>query len=299
MKKLVSKLKVYRRLPICEGINVMNGVGHFTNLTTWLTFKTPISNGHYEISSYKKDVMVRTDIDFNEVPIMKDQSVTHTATITDKLLEVMTKAINYVGKDYLRPTMSGVYVNNKGICATDAHKLYWVDMDTNFPEVGVIIPVEFIKMLTSPIDVTIDAKFIRATYSDYTVQCYIIDGRYPNYKAVIPQNYNTTMVNRKELTKLINEIQHFSNKTTKQVRLRFTGVTLILDAEDLDRGVSKTSVIDTSKCDLIDVGINATFLLTALKTNKDEYVKFSLSDNQNRAIIIDDSILLMPLMLNR
>lgn len=296
MKKLVSKLKVYRTLPICEGLNVHNGVAHFTNFSTWLSFNTTLKNGSYEIAPYKKDVMVRTDIIFEEVPVMKDQEVKHTATITNELIEVLTKALIFVGSDDLRPVMSGVYVSSKGVCATDAHKLYWLDIDTDFPEEGIIISTEFIKMLTSPTIVTISDQFIRATYTDYTVQCYLIDGRYPNYKAVIPENNNEVTIDRKDLIKLVNEIQHFTNKVTKLSVLEFKDQKLTVSAEDVDRGVNKTSVINTTVCREMKLALNTSFLLLALKTSKKDLIKFNLNDSPTRGVILDDSILLMPLM---
>lgn len=298
MKKLISKLKVYRTLPICEGVNVNNGVAHFTNFSTWLSFNTTLDNGHYEISPYKKDVLVRTDIEFEEVPVMKDQEVKHIATITNELIGVLTKALSFIGSDKLRPVMSGVYVSSKGICATDAHKLYWLDIDTDFPEEGVIISTEFIKMLTRSTSVTICDKFIRATYTDYTVQCYLIEGRYPNYKAIIPKNNNEVTINRKDLIKLVNEIQHFTNKDTKRVILDFKDQNLTVSAEDIDRGVNKTSSIKTSKCIEMKIALNTSFLLIALKAINSDLVKFNLNDSPARVVILDESILLMPLMFN-
>ena len=92
-------------------------------------------------------------------------------------------------------------------------------------------------MATEETEVTIEyndtnAKF---TFGDVSLVCRLIDGRYPNYEAVIPkENPNNLTVNRQAFLNSVKRVSYFSNKTTHQVRLKIAGSELHVSAEDPD-----------------------------------------------------------------
>jgi len=76
-----------------------------------------------------------------------------------------------VGSDDLRPAMSGVFVDDKGlVVGTDAHKLVTVKTNELSTHTGKIIDVKRY----------IDSAGRRIEY---------IDAKYPNYEGIIPKNY--------------------------------------------------------------------------------------------------------------
>ena len=65
--------------------------------------------------------------------------------------------------------------------------------------------------------------------------CRLIDGKYPNYEAVIPkENPNVLTINRNLFLTSLKRVAIFSNKTTNQVRLKLVGNSLTISAEDID-----------------------------------------------------------------
>ena len=212
---------------------------------------------------------------------------------------VLAKAINSTifasGNDDLRPVMSGVFFqlssDNLTFVATDAHKL--VKYKRNDPEVTI----EYNNS---------NAKF---DLDGLTVICRLIDGQYPNYEAVIPnENPNVLTIDRSLLLSSLKRVSIFSNKTTHQVRLKIAGAELNISAEDIDfSNKAEERLTCDYKGEDIEIGFNSRFLIEMTNNLDCKEVKLEMS-LPNRAGILrpldgysDDEeliMLVMPVMLN-
>ena len=151
-----------------------------------------------------------------------------------------------------------------------------------------------------------NAKF---TFSNLSLICRLIDGKYPNYEAVIPkENPNILTIDRSLFLNSTKRVSIFSNKTTHQIRLKITGNELIISAEDLDYSNKAEERLNCNyNGDDIEIGFNSRFLTEMLSNLSSEEVKLELS-LPNRAGILtptkSDSdaeqvtMLVMPVMLN-
>ena len=86
-------------------------------------------------------------------------------------------------------------------------------------------------------DVSIEYNDTNAQYrfGDSSLTCRLIDGKYPNYEAVIPnENPNVLTIDRTQFLNSLKRVSIFSNKTTHQVRLKLAGAELNVSAEDID-----------------------------------------------------------------
>ena len=149
--------------------------------------------------------------DGNEFPkavALEDPS--KTVITGDVLATAISKTIFAAGNDDLRPVMSGVFFqfSTEGLTfvATDAHKLVkYTREDVKASQVAEFImpkkPLNLLKgiLAASEDDVTIEynesnAKF---TFENSELICRLIDGKYPNYEAVIPkENPNKLAIDR-------------------------------------------------------------------------------------------------------
>jgi len=128
------------------------------------------------------------------------------------LATAVSKTIFAAGNDDLRPVMSGVFFqfSPEGLTfvATDAHKLVkYARTDVKASQVADFImpkkPLTILKNIlgTSEAEVTIEYNDSNATFSfdNYVLTCRLIDGKYPNYEAVIPkENPNKLMIDRSQ-----------------------------------------------------------------------------------------------------
>ena len=236
------------------------------------------------------------------------------------LVEAISKTIFATGNDELRPVMSGVYFqldkDGTTFVATDAHKLVKyhrhdakADKATTF-----IMPKKPLNLLKSllvgkdEVDVEFNETNARFTFDETTLVCRLIDGKYPNYEAVIPkENPNKLTVNRAMLLNSVKRVSIFSSKTTHQVRLKITGSELQLSAEDLDFANEATERL-TCQYDGedIEIGFNSVFLIEMLSNLNTEEVNLELSEPNRAGILkpveMDENeeilMLVMPVMLN-
>ncbi len=240
---------------------------------------------------------------------------------SDILYQAITKTIFAASNDDLRPVMAGVYceLSDEGttFVATDAHKLvkYHRKDVTSAETASFILPKKALNQLRHtlshddiPVDVEYDKTNARFLFKNLTMTCRLIDGRYPNYSAVIPaSNPNKMTVDRLPFLNAIKRVSIFSNQTTYQVRFKIAGTELTLMAEDLDyANEAKERLVCHYDGNDLEIGFNSKFMVEMLNNLETDQVLLEMSE-PNRAGLIspvnsenaDEEILMlvMPVML--
>ncbi len=245
-----------------------------------------------------------------------------TVAPSDVLATAISKTIFAAGNDDLRPVMSGVFFqfSPEGLIfvATDAHKLVkYARTDVKASQVADFImpkkPLNILKGIlgTSESDVTIEYNDSNATFTfdSYILRCRLIDGKYPNYEAVIPkENPNKLMINRVLLLNSVRRVAIFSNKTTHQIRLKITGAELNISAEDIDYSNKAEERLNCDyQGDDMQIGFNSRFLSEMLTNLTSDEIMLEMSMPNRAGILtpidgLDEgetaTMLVMPVMLN-
>ena len=271
-------------------------------------------DGRYKLAGHKSD-------EFPQLPVMNDTAVWEIPA--DVLAKGFEKTVFATGTDEIRPIMSGVLMEMTDsfltFVATDAHKLVrYRRMDVKSDNVASFImpkkPINQLKNILGTLaDEAVRVEFNKTNasfvFGDYVLICRLIEGRYPNYDAVIPkQNPNQLTIDRQTFLSAIRRVAVFSSKATHQVRFRIAGQELTLTAEDIDfYNEAKERLTCSYEGDDMEIGFNSRFLQEMLSNFDSETVKFEMSA-PNRAGIItpveneneaeDLLMLLMPVMLN-
>lgn len=261
--------------------------------------------------------------DGNEFPkavALEDPS--KTVVTGDVLATAISKTIFAAGNDDLRPVMSGVFFqfSQEGLTfvATDAHKLVkYTREDVVANQVAEFImpkkPLNLLKgiLAASEDEVSIEynqsnAKF---TFENSVLICRLIDGKYPNYEAVIPkENPNKLVIDRTQFLNSVKRVSIFSNKTTHQIRLKIAGAELNISAEDIDySNKAEERLTCDYQGDDMQIGFNSRFLTEMLNNLGSDEVQLEMS-MPNRAGILTPidgleegeqvTMLVMPVMLN-
>ncbi len=147
------------------------------------------------------------------------------------------------------------------------------------------------------------------TFDNMRLVCRLIDGKYPNYEAVIPkQNPNKLTIDRQNFLNAIRRVALFSNKTTHQVRLNINGSQLAISAEDLDYANEANEKLTCSyEGEDMMIGFNSRFLVDMLVNLGSENVVMEMSAPNRAGILLpgeagehgeDVLMLVMPVMLN-
>jgi len=286
-----------------------------------LTFVVEANHTVEISSSYGKYALAYAD--GNEFPKAVALDNPSTTTITgDILATAISKTIFAAGNDDLRPVMSGVFFqfSTEGLTfvATDAHKLVkYTREDVKASQVAEFImpkkPLNLLKgiLATSNEDVKVEYNDSNAKFSFENTEliCRLIDGKYPNYEAVIPrENPNKLTIGRSQFLNSVRRVSIFSNKTTHQIRLKIAGAELNISAEDIDYS---NKAEERLSCDYqgddIQIGFNSRFLTEMLNNLNADDVQLEMSLPNRAGILtpidgLDEgeqiTMLVMPVMLN-
>ena len=256
-----------------------------------LTF-TVEENNTIEISSNsgKYAVAYAPSDEFPKSVNLDDPSVT--LVPADVLATAISKTIFAAGNDDLRPVMSGVFFqfSPQGLIfvATDAHKLVkYARTDVTASQVADFImpkkPLNILKNIlgTSDAEIKIEYNDSNAAFSfdNYVLMCRLIDGKYPNYEAVIPkENPNKLMIDRSQFLSSVRRVAIFSNKTTHQIRLKIAGAELNVSAEDIDySNKAEERLTCDYQGDDMQIGYNSRFLTEMLTNLQSDMIMFYMS----------------------
>ena len=238
------------------------------------------------------------------------------------LATAISKTIFAAGNDDLRPVMSGVFfqfsTESLTFVATDAHKLVKysrTDVTANVTA-EFIMPKKPLNLLKgilagSDDDVTIEYNDSNAKFSfeNSVLICRLIDGKYPNYEAVIPkENPNHLTISRNQFLNSVRRVSIFSNKTTHQIRLKIAGAELNISAEDIDySNKAEERLTCDYQGDDMQIGFNSRFLSEMLSNLNADDVQLEMSMPNRAGILtpidgLDEgetvTMLVMPVMLN-
>ena len=278
------------------------------------TFAIEISagDGKYKLSGENAD-------DFPKIPVVENPS---TVRIPASVLsEAISKTIFAVSNDELRPAMTGVLCQltpqNTTFVSTDAHKLVrYRRADVKSEQVtSMILPKKALTLLKSSlpsedVDVAVEYNNTSAFFKFGNIHliCRLIDERYPDYEAVIPQvNPNKLTIDRLLLLNSLRRVVIFANKTTHQVRLRITGSELNISSEDLDFANEAHERLSCQyEGEDTEIGFNAKFLIEMLSNLECEEVVLEMSTPNRAGLLLpaveeeNENILMlvMPVMLN-
>lgn len=301
-KILLDTLKTFSDIPVIFQINPES-----------LIVEISAGEGKYKMSGHKSE-------EFPQSPELENTSTINVGASI--LVEAINKTVFATGTDDLRPVMSGVFCelspDDVTFVATDAHKLVrYRRTDTKSADsVAFILPKKPLNQLKSiltgkDIEVKVDYNVTNAlfTFENFKLICRLIEGKYPNYDAVIPTNNpNVLIIDRNMLLNSIKRVAIFSNASTHQIRFKISGKELVLSAEDIDfSNEAKERLTCSYEGEDMEIGFNSKFLQEMVNNLPTDQVRLEMSapnragiilpvDNENKAE--DILMLVMPVMIN-
>ena len=237
------------------------------------------------------------------------------------LAENINRSIFATAQDELRPVMNGIYFDLTpdflAVVASDGHKLVRNKVFTIKSEqpASFILPKKPANLLRNLLgkdggDVIIrfDERNAEVNYGDGTLQCRLIEGRFPNYNSVIPQsNPNELRIDRLGLLAALRRVQPFANDSSNLIRFHVEGSTLQLDAEDYD--FSKTAT-ERMSCEYngnpMSIGFKGSSFIEILNNFDCPEVIIQLADPSRAGLVLpseqpenqDVLMLMMPMLIS-
>lgn len=237
------------------------------------------------------------------------------------LLDAVNKTIFCTADDELRPVMNGIYFDlhedRLVLVATDAHRLvrYTNMAIKSAAPASFILPKKPAALLKNvlgkgegEVRVIFGEKNARFECGKTLIVCRQIEGRFPNYNAVIPQNnQNRVTVDRLTMLNACKRVAVFANTGTSLLKLALSENSIKISAQDID---FSTSAEETIACSyngmMMSIGFKAPFLIEILNSIDSDEVVLELADPARAGLILptespeneDLLLLLMPMLLN-
>ena len=237
------------------------------------------------------------------------------------LLDNISRSLFAVANEQLRLVMNGIYLDltpeSLNIVATDGRKLVrnkYFALKSEQPRSFILQkkPAALLKnVLTrddSEVIIRFDDRNAEITFGNTQLSCRLIDGRYPNYASVIPEDnpYELT-IDRKTLIGALRRVLPFASESSQQVRLRIAEGKIEVSSEDIDFATSAKEEVTCSYDGApMSIGFMGTSLVEILSNLESEEVQMQFADPSRPCIIIPSEqpegeevlMLLMPMLLN-
>jgi len=182
------------------------------------------------------------------------------------------------GREVLRSVLVG-----KHIVATDGKRLAY--MPCIWEEKDIIVPSDFVALLRKVVEdlegeYAVDESRFAVRLNDAVVMTQLVDGRFPDWKGVLPKKDELDkvyVINRETFIKAIKRVSLMSEKETRIVRLKFGGGKLTLCSFSADgQGEEEIEVEGDAE---LEIGFNAVYLLEGLRACEGEEVKMICKDS--------------------
>ena len=240
---------------------------------------------------------------------------------SSQLSENINRTIFATAQEELRPVMNGIYFDASHECltvvASDGHKLVrnrLFSIKTDQPAAFIFPkkPASLLKGMLlkddSEVVMRFDDRNAIVLFNNSTLNCRLIEGRYPNYNSVIPQNNtNEAIVDREGLLAAIKRVQPFSNDASNLIRFHIEGGIMQLDAEDFDFNKTATERIS---CEYngrpMSIGFKGSVFVEVLSNFDSQEVNIQLADPSRAGLVVpteqpedqDVLMLMMPMLIN-
>lgn len=273
-------------------------------------------NGEYSLVGFDADEFPNTEIQ------SEGQSVKF-ATTCSLLLDGINKTFFATASDELRPVMNCIFVevgpSNLNFVASDAHKLVRYkrfDASTDVEEESFILPKKPASLLKNILPKKEDVLTVEYTnkraifnFGTYTLSCKLVEGKFPNYNSVIPQNNpNKVIIDRESILGTLGRVAVVSNPASSLVKLELGQNKLVVSAQDVD---FSTSGHETLACQYegpeFSIGFKAPYVQEIISNIDASNIVIELSDPTRPGLFLpydsenadeDVLMLLMPMMIN-
>lgn len=221
--------------------------------------------------------------------------------------------------DELRPVMNGVYFDRDldkiTYVASNGSTLAMVERPAAHisERNSFIIPARYAQILASAIpagceelSVTVASSNACFEFDNYRLVFRLIEGRYPNYRAVLPNdNDKEAIVALDSLISAIKRTSVFSNPNSLAVKLSFTD-SLLIQVQDIDYSTSAEETVGlvSYKGANIEIGFRSTYLIESLSSISSEKVRITMKQVGTATIITPEGedngllYLIMPMSIN-
>ncbi|MCQ2603543.1 MAG: DNA polymerase III subunit beta [Spirochaetia bacterium] len=215
-------------------------------------------------------------------------------------IEMINNTSFAVSSDETKYFMNGIFFEKGEGCikmvATDGRRLSLIKKDISLDGIdfkSIIIPVkvlQLIKKLSSGegnFKIAISDKCFFAKFDKNKIYSTLIEGNFPNYQRVIPDNPKfTAILNRNSFMMALTRVSIFAEQKAKKIFFDFSEDNLVISSEETDIGTATVKVPCEYKGDDMKIAVNYVHFMDPLKVISENDVAIRFSE-ANRAMTLN------------
>jgi DNA polymerase-3 subunit beta len=219
------------------------------------------------------------------------------------LLQMIEKTLYSAGESDTRYTLNGLLFHlvegNLIVVGTDGHRLAIIRRPMPQPveeEKKVIVPRKttselrkFLEKEEGGVSVLLGKNHILFRVADIEFLARLIEGTYPNYQQVIPEDNDKKLrLQREALVKALRRVSVISRERSNAVKMDIAPSLMSLTSSNPDLGEASDEVPMEYDGDSLSVGYNAKYLLDVLSAMSGETVVVEMKDQLSPTLIMDE-----------
>ncbi len=301
-QKILDAVRELPEQPLTFDVNIENN-----------TICVVYQNGMYNFTTQNADEYPRIQFAPTEVTTITMNS--------GVLLNNISRTLFATASEELRPVMNGIYFDitsdYMAIVASDGSKLVRnrnfvvkTETPTSFilPKKPATLLKNILNKESGDVVIQFDNRSAMISFPEGKLTCRLIEGRYPNYNSVIPQdNPNHLRVERKMLISALRRVMPFASESSQLVRFKVEMGKLELSSEDIDFA---TSARESMVCEYegipMQIGFKGSSMTEILNNIDSEEVIIELADPSRAGVVVPSEqpeneevlMLVMPMLLN-
>lgn len=277
-----------------------------------VAIKIVYQNGLYNFTGQSAEEYPRTQ--------SMNDACTTVSLPTEMLINNISRSLFATANDELRPVMNGIYfdltADALAIVVSDGHKLvrsknFTIKSESpsafNLPKKPASLLKNILSKDGDDAIIKFDDRSAEIQFTDGVMRCRLIDGRYPNYNSVIPNNPNEVTVDRRGLQSALRRVLPFASESSQLIRFHIESGRFEVSSEDID---FSTSAKEQLSCEYngspINIGFKGSSLMEILSNLTSDNIIIQLADPSRAGIIVpaeqpeneDILMLIMPMLLN-
>ncbi len=237
----------------------------------------------------------------NDFPSLDDVDASERVTVLEAALkELLERTAFAMAQQDVRYYLNGLLFDLREdslrCVATDGHRLSLCETilaEAHGGKRQIIVPRKGVQELQRLLEggdrslaLEIGKSHIRVKRDDVTFTSKLIDGKFPDYEAVIPIGADREVkVDREALRAALQRASILSNEKYRGVRIEIAPNLLRISAHNPEQEEAQEELEAETRVDALVIGFNVTYLLEALTSLRDEFVILQLRDANSSALV--------------
>jgi DNA polymerase-3 subunit beta len=249
-----------------------------------------------------------------EFPVMPAIDKGKTWTVSGPVIKKsLQKVVMAASTDEARPVLTGVLLHTSEgrllMAATDSYRLAEKQLGENAEQIELLVPVSAMQDLLrivgdfeGDVEVTSDEQQVLFRVGNVELVARLIEGRYPDYRKLIPQNFATTAtLKRADLLNVTKVSSLFARESAGSITINIDEATQNLSIRSVASQLGEnTATADAKVRGTGIITLNSRYLLDALHALGGEDVLFAFNGKLEPTVIRDPAAddythIIMPL----